>query len=419
MEAELLMDLSECKKYLDEISPTFCIAKWKQVTTHLESGITHSCHHPAAHTIPLDELEKSVTALHNTEYKKRMRKDMLEGKIVEECGYCNKIEANSESSFSDRIYKGRDEWAFPFLDEVASKPYDDDVFPSYFEVSFSSVCNCRCMYCSPTFSTRWENHIKKHGEYPTTHSKRDFVGFPPPKYANTEYNPYVEAFWKWWPELYDNLMFFRITGGEPILDKNFFKILDYMIEKPREGFHLDINSNLCVSNGLLDKLIEKIKILEDSGILIKLYTSCEAHGEHANYIRMGLDYNKWYDNCNKFLSELSTSKLTVMSTYNVLSISSFKKFLEDILSLKRSYWLRVGVDLPFLTNPTYFQANIISKDFVSYIEDCITFMHQNKDVPEWPPMSGLCFFKHEITKLLRIYYMVQGKQLQLECLLVL
>ena len=32
-----------------------------------------------------------------------------------------------------------------------------------------------------------------------------------------EYNPYVEAFWKWWPELYQDLHTFRITGGEPML----------------------------------------------------------------------------------------------------------------------------------------------------------------------------------------------------------
>jgi hypothetical protein len=35
-----------------------------------------------------------------------------------------------------------------------------------------------------------------------------------------EDNPYVEAFWKWWPDLYPELEHFRMTGGEPMMDKN-------------------------------------------------------------------------------------------------------------------------------------------------------------------------------------------------------
>ena len=39
----------------------------------------------------------------------------------------------------------------------------------------------------------------------------------------TEHNPYVEAFWRWWPDLYRDLHTFRITGGEPLLSKNIGK----------------------------------------------------------------------------------------------------------------------------------------------------------------------------------------------------
>ena len=36
-------------------------------------------------------------------------------------------------------------------------------------------------------------------------------------------NPYVDAFWKWWPELYRDLHTFRITGGEPLLVKRYLE----------------------------------------------------------------------------------------------------------------------------------------------------------------------------------------------------
>ena len=58
------------KQKLDEVGCGFCLAKWTQVTIHLQNGHTHSCHHPKTHKVPLEELEKNPSALHNTEYKK-------------------------------------------------------------------------------------------------------------------------------------------------------------------------------------------------------------------------------------------------------------------------------------------------------------------------------------------------------------
>ena len=52
---------------LNDVSPSMCLAKWSQVTLHLATGTTHSCHHPASHKIPLVELKRSPSALHNTE----------------------------------------------------------------------------------------------------------------------------------------------------------------------------------------------------------------------------------------------------------------------------------------------------------------------------------------------------------------
>ena len=64
---------------LNETGPGFCLAKWTQVTMHLGVGLTHSCHHPVAHKIPLEELKDNPGALHNTNHKKAARKEMLTG----------------------------------------------------------------------------------------------------------------------------------------------------------------------------------------------------------------------------------------------------------------------------------------------------------------------------------------------------
>ena len=62
----MIEKFAETKKQLDIISPSMCAAKWNQVTLHLGTGTTHSCHHPTPHHIPVEELENNPSALHNT-----------------------------------------------------------------------------------------------------------------------------------------------------------------------------------------------------------------------------------------------------------------------------------------------------------------------------------------------------------------
>jgi len=409
-----LEQLRDFKKELDLISPTFCVAKWKQVTMHLESGLTHSCHHPKAHTVPFDELDENVSSLHNTKYKKRMREAMLNGEVVAECEYCNRVERHSKgdgkgSSYSDRVFKSHDNWARKYIPEILENPPDYDVFPSYFEVSFSSACNCACIYCSSTFSSGWQKEIEKYGPYDhLSISSRSFNDAPPPRFPISNENPYVKAFWKWWPDLYENLEVFRITGGEPLLSNNTFKILDYIINKPRPELSIEVNSNLCVNKKLVNKFIEKASRISQNQ-LINVYTSCEAKGEKAEYIRSGLNYNEWFENCRMFLSKVPNSRINMMCTYNILSVTSFTDFLKDILRLKREFPQRVYVDIPTLMNPPYLQANILTKNFTEHIKESINFMYSAIDIDYWPPLCGNGFYEWEISKLIRIYNQFMGR----------
>ena len=85
----------------------------------------------------------------------------------------------------------------------------------------------------------------------------------PEKIAQDE-NPYVNAFWKWWPELYKNLEVFRMTGGEPLMDSNTFKVLDYVYENPNAWLEMSLTSNMCPPKPILmDMLISKLQKMEE------------------------------------------------------------------------------------------------------------------------------------------------------------
>jgi hypothetical protein len=362
----------ETKEKLDTIGCGMCLAKWTQVTMHLQLGHTHSCHHPRTHKIPLSDLKRNPTALHNTRYKKTIRKEMLEGERPEECVYCWNVEDNSDR-FSDRVFKSAESWSAPHYETIKNLNWREDFNPKYVEVAFSNACNFKCSYCAPQFSSKWMEEIEKYGGYPTTdqfNDKKYMIEEDKVPILHSEPNPYVEAFWKWWPDLYRDLHTFRITGGEPLMHKDTWGVLDYIINEPNpnKDLKLAINSNLGVPDKLIDKFIEKIKRIEDGGKVSEfiIFTSVDTWGEQAEYIRNGLVFNKFWDNVNKVLTECSRVNLTFMSTYNALSVPNYKKLIEGVYNLKMEYasddryWnSAVFLDSSYLRYPTHQTVQVL------------------------------------------------------------
>ena len=398
--------LKKTKEKLDEIGPGMCLAKWTQTSIHLGLGHTHSCHHPRTHHIPIEEIKKNSGALHNTEYKKTIRKEMLDGKRPTECEYCWKVEDLKNDSFSDRVMKSSESWSLPFLTDIITTSYEKDFDPTYLEISFSNVCNFKCSYCMPSVSSQWMEEIEKYGAYPTSMNYNNLNWVKRQKKMPIpvrEHNPYIEAFWDWFPKIYKNLHTIRITGGEPLLDKNTFKVLDYIIENSNSELELSVNSNLCIPAQLYDKFLEKIKIIGDKKLVKKIiiYTSGEAYGSHSEYIRFGMDYNLWKENCYKFINTVSPSNLIIMATYNLLSVVSFERFLKDVYLMKLKTFnsnneSSVQIDIPYLNNPQHQIVGLLTSDFMSYLDSQLKFMMDHRNIPR------LGFGNLEIHKLERI-----------------
>jgi hypothetical protein len=333
----------DVKNTLDDVGKGMCLAKWTQVTAHLHTGHNHSCHHPNTHKISEVEIARNPSAIHNTLFKKQRRKEMMNGARPTECDYCWGVEDNSDL-YSDRVFKSSEDWSWPLADQIINSNWRDDFNPRYVEVAFSNTCNFKCSYCSPTFSTTWMDEIQQFGGYNTTDHFNDLKHLAAEQkmpIPNREHNPYVEAFWKWWPDLYRDLHTFRITGGEPLLSKDTWKVLDYIIDEPNPNKNLDfsINTNLGVPDELITKLIEKLKRIteEDKVKGFVLFTSCDAWGEQAEYIRNGLQFPRFWNNVNRILREVPRITITFMVTYNMLSVFSFDKLIKGVYQLKNDY----------------------------------------------------------------------------------
>jgi len=407
-------NLVEVKDKLNNVGCGFCLAKWTQVTMHLHNGLTHSCHHPTPHKIPLSELSRNPTALHNTQEKKRARKEMLSGKRPKECNYCWNVEDNSDM-LSDRVFKSEEPWSWEYYDEIKNINHRENYNPKYVEVSFSNTCNFKCSYCGPMFSSKWMEEIERYGKYPTSteFGSLDWVkseGKMP--YKHSEHNPYVKAFWEWWPDLYKDLHTFRITGGEPLLSKDTWDVLDYIIKhpSPNKKLNLSINSNLGVPDNLIDKLIEKLQIITDKELVNEMiiYTSLDGWGAQAEYIRHGLEFNRFWDNVNKILEKVPKVTIVFMTTYNALSVFSFRTFLKNVLNLRIEhknpdrYWLTTTpVDASYLRYPPHQTVKILDLEHKELIRKQAEFVVYNS--VENYDGDNMGFNDIEVQKIKRIY----------------
>ena len=374
------MNHQQVKSKLDGVGCGFCLAKWTQVTMHLDKGLTHSCHHPSPHKIPLHEIKRNPTALHNTSFKKSKRKEMLEGKRPAECNYCWNVEDNS-NSFSDRVFKSAEEWSLGEFDKIKESSFRQDFNPKYVEVSFSNACNLKCAYCGPQYSSKWVEEIEKFGAYKGEINFNDIEYIKKRNempYKKSEYNPYVEAFWQWWPDLYKDLHTFRITGGEPLLSKDTFKVLDYISENSKDNPNLSlaINSNLTVPDKLIDKLLPKLKDLSDNNKVKKLeiYTSVEAIGKQAEYTRYGLNYDKFWSNIDMLLSEVPKLSIVVMATFNALSVFTYDELIDKVFEMKKKHHNKVRynisaiqLDTSYLRWPNFLSVKILEKQHLELI----------------------------------------------------
>ena len=226
---------------------------------------------------------------------------------------------------------------------------------------------------------------------------------------NKDENPYVDAFWKWWPTMYKNLKHFRITGGEPLLNKNTFKVLDYIIKHPNPDLEVSINTNMNPPEAIFGRFLEKVKIIigEKKIKKFKLFTSAEAHGRQSEYIRSGMNYDKWLSNIHKVYKEIPDIEFTIMSTYNLLSLTSYVKFLDDILDIKKRYSSindhrnRMLLDIPYLRFPEHQAIFIMEPEMISMLEDQVKYMYANTASNN--RNANLGFHEYEADKLKRIY----------------
>ena len=217
-----------------------------------------------------------------------------------------------------------------------------------------------------------------------------------------------------------SLNILRITGGEPLIQKSTYRMLDYLTQYPSEKLELNINSNLGSRLEIVQEFCVKIqKLIDDKKIKrFKLFSSIDTWGAQATYIRTGLNLEVFEKNIKHYLSE-TTAPLTFMMTFNIFSVVNFSEVLKKILDWRAEFnqvgesyedFHRIRFDISYLKEPLQYDINILPKEeYLAYMEKHLSFMKDHVDDARKDRFSFI-----EYQRFLRIYEYMKATHYEAE-----
>lgn len=210
-----------------------------------------------------------------------------------------------------------------------------DLLPLDWHIDLGNECNFACKMCIPEASSKIASAYKS---------------------WNIEYNrkPNWVNFDASWQQLLENLDTVKqrlnrihIIGGEPLVNKKFHQLVDWLLENNYK--HISIST---VTNGtnVTQEIVDKFKQFR----LAHFEISAESINRTNDYIRQGCEYTKLWETIY-FLAEQQSDnfQLVLRSAPQLLSVNDYYSYL------LRAYRLGLAVDSVPLSYPTYMAIDVL------------------------------------------------------------
>lgn len=313
---------------------TACQLKWSHSTVFLTELKTASCHRVQHNHFNLDTFD-----FHNIPEKLNDRKLMLEGKWPGRgCEHCKSTE--DAGGTSDRMLH-LDFHGYRAPPEVDSNLTAINVTPRQLEIYFSNTCNLKCIYCNPRFSSKINEENRKFG--PTV--KPLGVKFPGYVQLPEEVPVAVDKMFNWLDSNIHNLDQLLILGGEPFIQKETERLLNFLVGKDLPNLDLIIFSNLMIDHNKFVSYVDKLRNIKNINQLT-IIGSIDCWGPTAEYIRNGLNL-ELFDKNYTYLVEHTNINLVINSCLSNLSIFEMPALVEKInqwSGIRTVYWsmMKVG-----------------------------------------------------------------------------
>jgi hypothetical protein len=148
-----------------------------------------------------------------------------------------------------------------------------------------------------------------------------------------QFNTYNDKFWDWFQRNSLSLDRFHILGGEPFLQKDLQRLIDFFDSVPHPNLEFNIITNLSLKAKLIVPQLEKLAEIKQQGNLkrIDLLTSIDSWHPSQQYVRYGLELDQFEQNMQHILRK-DSYRIGLLSTISSLTICGLpllaQKYLE-------------------------------------------------------------------------------------------
>lgn len=303
-------------------SETFCMLPWMHMHAFPDGRVYPCC--LAEYFHPVGDLRKNtMREVWNQPKYKAMRVNMLADKPCIECTKC--YEQERHGAFSMRNDANRNYGHM--IKEVKQTQEDgthDEFKIRYWDVRFSNLCNFRCRSCGPIFSSNWySDHVKLYNRKPDVLG-RDMERV---EYAAgdedsmerqmVEHVPYLEQVY--------------FAGGEPLIMKEHYTLLEKLIEAGKTDIRLQYNTNFSELAFKDKHVFEYWRHFKN----VSVGASLDGMDAQAELIRKGADWRQTVDNRERMMREVPHVDFYVSSTVSSMNVLHVLKFHKE--------WTRLGL----------------------------------------------------------------------------
>ena len=309
-----------------------CQLKWTHSTIYLTDGVSASCHRVLGDPL---EVRNGELNFHNIPAKLEARRKMLRGEWPGRgCEHCKHIEEAGGKSDRQNHLKMEGTTAPPELDTDITAV---DVTPRQLEVYWGNTCQQSCIYCGAHYSSTIQQEEKKFGEF-----EKEGVKINDWWKKNPKIEEHTELLFEWFENHLHELHKVFVLGGEPFLQKETFRFIEFLEKGNYPDLTLVFFSNMNIEHERFKKWIDRLNVLQKSGRLdkIQIFFSCDALGPEGEYVRTGLDLKVAIKNFEHILHHTSieqgiNSALTVTA---VPGMPAMVKYINECSKIKPIYW---------------------------------------------------------------------------------
>lgn len=372
------------------MNKSFCSLAWLGITTDPDGSLRPCCissDHISKNDGTFFNLGKdSLEEIYNSDFYKKLRKDMLNGEIIAGCQTCynnEKYGRESRRLISNETFK-----------DLQFNDIDIPVNIKYFDLRLGNRCNLKCRMCNPMNSSLIEDENLEH--------KNPIL--------DSYYQKSLYQFENWYDtDVFDNNINSQInnvhtiymTGGEPTLIKKNYDILSRLIEAGKHtSTTLIINTNMTNSN---PKFYEYLKKFHK--VIIQM--SVDATGDLATYIRHPSEFEVVDKNVKELCNLEGNILLKATPAIQILNLNKLVELFEYFESFNRKYNKQlIDIRPSFVINPNYFdlinlpyeyKVSCYRKIHMWMIQNCKYQSFQFKDTIK--ALQKKCYEKYETSSL--------------------